>query len=245
MEKKEIIGRNPVLEYLRTLEPGQDAELFISASAHGKIIEIIAAEARRAAIKITYAQKEFFSRVDSSSRHQGVMLRIVARGPQVRDDEFIAELATRSGVIVALDQLTDPHNIGSIIRTAEALGAGGVIMTKAHAPEINQTIIKTSAGATAHIRIMHVGNIAQTLEKAREAGFWIIGTSDEGDTGMEKLHELRPAILIIGSEGSGMRRLTGEKCDYLVRIPLRGHISSLNASVAAGILLWELLRIDD
>jgi 23S rRNA (guanosine2251-2'-O)-methyltransferase len=245
VEKKEIIGRNPVLEYLRTCEPGQDAELFISETAHGKIIDVIIDEARRASIKLTYQKREFFSRIGSSSHHQGVMLRIARRGVQMRDEEFYAQVAERSGVLVALDQLTDPHNIGSIIRTAEALGAEGVIMARAHAPEINQTIIKSSAGATAHIKIIQVGNIAQSLEKAREAGIWIIGTSDQGDTGMEKLRELRPAVLVIGSEGSGMRRLTGEKCDYLVRIPLRGQISSLNASVAAGILLWEILREDD
>ncbi len=244
MENKEIIGRNPVLEYLRTLEATQGAELFISKSAHGKIIDTIIQEARSLGVKTTYCEKNLLARIGPSSRHQGVMLRISGPAEHVRDEDFIAQVRDKKGVLVLLDQLTDPHNIGSIIRSAEALGGDGIVLPRAHSAEVSPTVVKASAGATAHIKIITVGNVANFLEKARGLGFWIIGASAEGDIDPSELPELKPAVIIIGNEGSGMRRLTEEKCDRMVRIPLKGKIASLNASVAAGILLYEILRTD-
>ena len=145
-------------------------------------------------------------------------------------------------MIVLLDQLTDPHNIGSIIRTAEALGADAAVMTKANSPDINATIIKTSAGATAYLKIITISNVAGFLENAKKAGFWIIGSDADGSEDLAQLKEQKPAVIIIGSEGAGMRRLTRENCDFVFRIPLKGRISSLNASVAAGILLYEVMK---
>ncbi|HNX59284.1 MAG TPA: RNA methyltransferase, partial [Spirochaetota bacterium] len=113
---------------------------------------------------------------------------------------------------------------------------------KAHAPEMGATIAKTSAGATAHIPVVVIPNAAQFIDQAKDAGIWVVGSDDTGTTPAGQLSTIRPALLVIGSEGTGMRRLTAEKCDYVVRIPLKGNISSLNASVAAGILLYELLR---
>ncbi len=242
METKAIIGRNPVLEYLRALEERHGGELFVSKSAHGKIIDIIVREAKQRGVKITYCDRDLLSKVDSSSRHQGVMLRLAASIRLPREEDFLDGAAAASGVIVALDRLSDPHNVGSIIRSAEALGASGAVLAKAHSAEITPVVVKASAGATAHLPILTVSNVAQFLERARARGFWIIGASGDGESSPEDVAGVRPAVLVIGSEGEGMRRLTEHKCDYMVRIPLRGNIESLNASVAAGIILYELLK---
>lgn len=231
-----------MLEYLRALESCEGAELLISETAHGKIIESIIYAAKQKRVKITYADKQTLSQVDSSSRHQGVLLKITSAKSLTREDDFLEEVFSKNGVLILLDQMTDPHNIGSIIRTTEALGGNGVVLPKTHSCEINPTVVKASAGATAHLKILSISNIAQFLTKVKEMGFWIVGTSADGDTDPEELKNVRPAIIIIGSEGSGMRRLTNERCDYFVRIPLQGNISSLNASVAAGIILYEMLR---
>jgi 23S rRNA (guanosine2251-2'-O)-methyltransferase len=242
VETKEIIGRNPVLEYLRALEERHGGELFISKSAHGKIIDVIVREAKQRGVRISYCEKDVLAKVDSSSRHQGVMLRLAARTRLPREEDFLDEVAAASGLIVALDRISDPHNVGSIIRSAEALGASGVALSRAHSAEVTPVVVKASAGATAHLPVLTVSNVAQFLERAKARGFWIIGASGEGESSPEDVAEVRPAVLVIGSEGEGMRRLTEHKCDYMVRIPLRGNIASLNASVAAGIILYELLK---
>jgi 23S rRNA (guanosine2251-2'-O)-methyltransferase len=247
VEDKELIfGRNPVLEYLRTAEQGSPYELFISDSAHGKIIDMIAGEARAKKIPVRYQDKEFFSRLGSSSHHQGVALKIP---PAVREhaagmEPLLSKVRDRKGVLVLLDHLTDPQNVGSIIRTAEALGCGGIVMPRAHAVGITPAVVKASAGATAHIPVLPVSNVVMFIEAAKAAGFWIVGTSDRGTEPPARLRGYRPAVVVIGSEGEGMRHLTEESCDLVVRIPLRGNVSSLNASVAAGIVLHEIVRED-
>ena len=243
MEKKEIIyGRNPVLEYIKQLSDPAGVELFISNSAHGKIIETIAGESKRKKITVQFCGKDQLSRYHSSSKHQGVVLLIPLKKGHISDLEFIESVGRKEGLLVLLDQLTDPHNVGSIIRTTEALGGDGLVIQKSHSADITGAVVKTSAGATAHLRILSVSNVASFLETAKKSGFWIIGSDGDGDSDISRLRALKPAVIVIGSEGAGMRRLTREKCDYVVNIPLRGKISSLNASVAAGILIFELLR---
>jgi 23S rRNA (guanosine2251-2'-O)-methyltransferase len=247
MEKKEIIfGRNPVLEYLKQIKNSGDAVLFVSNTAHGKIIDIIVSSAREKRIRTEFCGKDDLHKFEPSSRHQGVVLELARSGQSIsgigRLEDFLAEAKENRGIIVLLDQLTDPHNVGSIIRTAEALGGAGVILTKAHSADITSTTAKTSAGATAYLPIYTVSNAASFIDNAKKAGFWIIGTSDKGNIDPGRIRELKPAVIIIGSEGEGMRRLTEEKCDYIAAIPLKGHIASLNASVAAGIVLYEALK---
>jgi 23S rRNA (guanosine2251-2'-O)-methyltransferase len=246
VEKKKIIyGRNPVLEYIRQIKEPGEAVLFVSNTAHGKIIDVIVNSAKEKHIKTEFCDKDELQRYEPSAKHQGVALELARSGQSIsgagRLEDFLDEVAGNKGVIVLLDQLTDPHNVGSIIRTAEALGGAGAVLTKAHTADASTTA-KTSAGATAYLPVYTVANAAGFIENAKKSGFWIIGTSDHGNINPEKIRELKPALIIIGSEGEGMRRLTEEKCDYLVAIPLRGHISSLNASVAAGIVLYEALK---
>ena len=242
MEEKEIIfGRNPVLEYLKS---GKDIRgtLYISEQAHGKIIDVIKEAARGRKVRVDVCSKDTLAKMHDGAGHQGVILSIEGGTAAVDAGALMRRTVQNNGVLVLLDQLTDPHNVGAIIRTAEALGAAGIVIPKAHAPELGQTVAKTSAGATAHIPVLIVPNAARFIDEAKENGIWVIGSSDAADTEISALSKIKPALLVIGSEGEGMRRLTAEKCDHVVRIPLKGKISSLNASVAAGILLYELLK---
>ncbi len=194
-------------------------------------------------ITIEICTKDTLLKYNSSSNHQGVIIILPGDNtPKAKKDELLLNVSKEKGVLVILDRLTDPHNIGSIIRSAEALGARGVIMPRANSPRITGTIAKCSAGATAHIPILFISNIAQFLEEAKKYGFWIIGTSEHGNIDLSKIASTKPAIIVIGNEGSGIKKLTEQKCDYTVKIPLKGKIESLNASVAAGIILYEILK---
>lgn len=241
-EKKIITGRNPVLEYLNAMDDGNGIELHLSSGAHGKIISEIQNICRKKNIRIITEDKSFFTKHLPSSVHQGVLLYIKAQKTRSHDYDILKKIADRKGSVVLLDRITDPHNTGSIIRSAEALGCDAIIITKDNSAGINETVIKSSAGATAHIEIITITNISQFIDELKKLKFWIIGTSDHGNIPIDKLGNVHPACVIIGSEGRGMRRLTEEKCDYTVSIPLKGRVSSLNASVAAGIVLYELMK---
>jgi 23S rRNA (guanosine2251-2'-O)-methyltransferase len=243
MEKKEIvIGRNPVLEYLKSREDCTGFELHLSSTAHGKIIADIQNLCNRKKVKIVMEDKLFFKNTGSSSKHQGVVLYIPVK-KQVHDmTGLLKKIAEEKGIIVLLDQITDPHNLGSIIRSAEAFGCGAVIRAKDNSADVNEIAVKASAGASAHIEIITIVNVAQFLEEIKSMGFWIIGTSDRGTVSINNLNDPYPACIIIGSEGKGMRRLTEASCDYIVSIPLKGNVSSLNASVAAGIVIYEITK---
>ncbi len=238
----DIYGRNPVLEYLRALKQRNGARLFVAKSAHGKIIQTILSEARRAGIEAELVEKSFFTNRVPSSVHQGVLLNLPHDIDVVSDDAIINAAVQSKGVLVFLDRLSDPHNVGSIIRTAEALGAVGVALATAHASSITSAVVKSSAGATAHIPIVEISSAGSFIGKAKANGLWIIGTSSDAEQVPEDIKDFCPAMLIIGSEGEGVRRSILDKCDRVVRIPLKGKVASLNASVAAGILLYSLLR---
>ncbi len=243
MEKKKIItGRNPVIEYLNSIEDGSGMELHLSSTAHGKIISEIQGICRRKKVKIITEDKTFFKDLSSSATHQGVALHINAGKSESDPSEILKNIAAAGGSIVLLDQITDPHNLGSIIRSAEALGCGAVVIPKNNSAAVNETVIKTASGATAYIEIITIVNVAQFIDELKTSGFWIVGTSDHGTTPITKLGDVHPACIVIGSEGKGMRKLTEEKCDYIVSIPLKGKVSSLNASVAAAIVIYEVLK---
>lgn len=245
MEKKEIVyGRNPVLEHINAASSGIGLELYISNGAHGKIINRIISAAKKKAIKVSYMEKSFFqdSQCAPSSVHQGVILKIPHTHKKSDKNSILKSAVEKKGLLLLLDRLTDPHNVGSIIRTAEALGGSGIIITRSNSPGINPTVAKSSAGATAHMDIITISNISSFLKSAKDCGFWIIGTSEHGDKDLSRLRDMRPAIVVIGNEGSGMRQIVEEKCDFIVGIEMKGKIRSLNASVAAGIILHEMLK---
>lgn len=243
MENKDLIyGRNPVLEYIKSSASGSGMELFIHDSAHGPAIDTIKKEAGRKNIRIRIVKKDFFSDIDHTV-NQGVALKYRIERKNSDPDLLLQRTVKEKSCLVLLDQITDPQNTGSIIRTAEALGCSGIVTLKDNSSSINPTVIKASAGATAHIEILTVVNASAFIEKAKESGLWVIGSSDKGSHDLAGLKKFRPALVVIGSEGTGMRKLTEERCDITVRIPLKGEISSLNASVAAGIIIYEIMRV--
>jgi 23S rRNA (guanosine2251-2'-O)-methyltransferase len=235
LEKEKLIwGRNPVLEYLAADDMPSAAELLVADGAHGKPIDEARRRAKTRSVRtISVSRRDMDSLLPKDAVHQGLALRILGEKAQADEQDIITATAQNGGVLVLLDQLTDPHNIGSIVRSAEAFGAAGVFLPRAHFQGLSGTIVKTSAGATAHIPLVAVDNAARFLDRVKEAG--VLGRRHH------RRHRPRtfitgrhpPLLLVIGSEGEGMRRLTEEKCDYLVRIPLRGKVSSLNAAVAA------------
>ena len=146
--------------------------------------------------------------------------------------------------MVVLDHLEDPHNLGAIIRTCEAAGITGIIIPKDRSVEVNSTVMKTSAGAVENIKIAQVVNIANVLDELKENGFWVVGTKMESDTDYRDIDYTGKVALVIGNEGNGMSNLVSKKCDYIAKIPMYGKVNSLNASVAAGIMIYEMISLD-
>ncbi|MDA3901192.1 MAG: 23S rRNA (guanosine(2251)-2'-O)-methyltransferase RlmB [Spirochaetes bacterium] len=242
MENGLIYGRLPVLEYLRAAHFSPSSTLLIASGVKESSISDIIASARKQKLGIENVDRDLLTKQCGGDKNtQGVAIRNCPLYP-ILDEDSLADIAEANGTLLVLDQLTDPHNIGAIIRSAEAFGAAGVIMTKDNSASITATVVKSSAGATAHMPLLFVTNLARSLDMLKDRGFWIIGSSDKGDNPPKKIADFAPAAIVIGSEGAGMRDLTGKKCDLIVRIELSGKVSSLNASVAAALLLYETTR---
>lgn len=238
-----IAGRNPVIEALKARRPIE--KILILRGSHGKPIQIIKSLARESGVIVSEVDKHKFRSLTQSESAQGVVA--IAGIKEYNDlDTLLENISARSKAgqpfLLILDEITDPHNIGALIRTAECAGVDGVILPKHHTASLTDTVLKTSAGAVEHIPVSRVTNVANTIDRLKDDGYWIIGT----DGGAEKLYTEAdftvPVAVIIGAEGKGMRRLVKEKCDVLVRIPLKGKIESLNASVAGAILMYEVVR---
>ncbi len=178
--------------------------------------------------------------------HQGAVALLPedsqAKEPMLSLDELLKQSLNKNRLILALDGITDPHNLGACIRSAEALGADGVIIPKDKSAPVNAVVHKTSSGASQILPRVILTNLSESLKRAKAAGFWIVGLASEADTTISELDFSAPTILIVGSEGSGLRRLTKEYCDFLAKIPMYGQTESLNVSVASGIGLFEIVR---
>lgn len=186
------------------------------------------------------------SRLDKLTRggvHQGVALRLrETRSWDLEDLVTLAQEAGPKGLILALDGIEDPHNLGALVRSAFALGAQGVVIPKDRAASLSPAAIKASAGAAAHLPVATVTNLVRALERLKEAGLWVVGADLSGDRRPEEVDLHGPIVLVIGAEGQGIRRLAREACDFRVRIPMTGPLASLNASVSGAILLYEVAR---
>ncbi len=236
-----VEGRNPVLEALKA---GREIEeLLILKSAHGKVMDQIVTLAQKKRAKVTKVEKNKLDSMADSYSHQGV-IAIAKPLSYWNLDKMIesAKQKSNSPLFIILDELKDPHNFGSILRTADAAGADGVIIPKRRSVSFSPVVAKSSAGAIEYVPVAQVTNIARCIDKLKEKGFWICG-ADIDTTQTCYQANLKGALgVVIGSEGSGMRRLVKEKCDFLVKLPMKGNVDSLNASVAAGVLIYECLR---
>jgi 23S rRNA (guanosine2251-2'-O)-methyltransferase len=199
--------------------------------------------ARKLAIPVKETDKERFAELADDTQAQGIIAIIDSyRYVEIEEIFAIAQKKNESPFILVLDEIEDPHNLGALIRSAECAGVHGVIIPLHNAASVNSTVVKTSAGATAHLPIARVTNIAQTLDELKKAGVWIVGTEMKNDK-LYYDHDYRGSLaIVIGNEGKGIRRLVKEKCDFLVNIPMHGKIESLNASVAGALVMFEAAK---
>ena len=236
-----IEGRNAVVEALRagvTID-----KIFIMKGETDSVLGHIASTAREKGIVVVDADRRKLDNMSRTHSHQGVIALCSVREYASVDD--ILNAAREKGeqpLIVVCDELTDPHNLGAVIRTADAAGAHGVIIPKRRSAGLTAIVGKTSAGAVAHVPVARVPNITALLKELKEEGVWVFGTAAEGSTSLYKADLKGPAAIVIGSEGEGMSRLVAENCDFTVSIPMFGKINSLNASAAAAVLLYEAVR---
>lgn len=242
MRYKEFIidGRNAVLEAFRS---GKTIDkLFVLDGCQDGPVRTIIREAKKADTIINFVDKERLDRLANSGHHQGVVARAAAyEYAEVEDILNIAREREEDPFIFILDEIEDPHNLGAIIRTANLAGAHGVIIPKRRAVGLTATVAKTSAGAINYTPVAKVTNISKTIDELKKQGVWFVCADMGGET-MYNLNLKGSIGLVIGNEGSGVSRLVKEKCDYIASIPMKGDIDSLNASVAAGVLAYEIVR---
>ncbi|MBO4954479.1 MAG: 23S rRNA (guanosine(2251)-2'-O)-methyltransferase RlmB [Clostridia bacterium] len=235
-----IEGRNPVIEALRS---GREIDKILVAKGETEgSVSIILSKARERGIQVQEVDRRKLNELSETGNHQGVLAFVAMHEyAEVSDLLKRAEEKGETPFLIALDQLTDPHNLGSVIRTANAVGAHGVIIPKRRAVGLTAVVAKTAAGALEYTPVAKVTNLTRTLEELKEKGIWVIG-ADMGGTPLFKSDLKGPICLVIGAEGDGISRLVRETCDMMVSIPMNGEIESLNASVAAGIMMYETLR---
>lgn len=238
-ERNFLIGRNPVIEALRA---GSEVEkVFIAEGSEGSI-SLIKALAKENGVIIDVVDRVALNRMVPGEKHQGVIAEIPAyKYSEVEDIFAKAERSGEDPFIILLDEIEDPHNLGAVIRTAECAGAHGVIIPKRRACGITGTVAKSAAGAIETIPVARVTNMARTIEELQERGIWIAACDMDGDTYYDA-NLSGPIAIVIGNEGRGISRIVREKCDFVVSIPMKGKINSLNASNAAAIIMYEIRR---
>ena len=237
----QIEGRNAVLEYM---ESGKDINkiLITKGEKHGSINKIIAIAKERKII-ISELERSKLNQIAQTENNQGVIAIVPPYDYcEVEDILEVAKKRQEEAFILILDGIEDPHNLGSIIRTAETAGVHGIIIPKRRACGVNSTVSKVSAGAVQHMKIARVNNINETIKFLKQNDIWICGTDGQAKTYYFQQDFKMPIAIVIGSEGYGMSRLVKENCDFLVKIPMKGKITSLNASVSAGIVMYEATR---
>ncbi|WP_419882650.1 23S rRNA (guanosine(2251)-2'-O)-methyltransferase RlmB [Peribacillus sp. B-H-3] len=240
MSEEYIIGKNPVLEALRSerdinkiwiaegSQKGQMQQIFSLAKENGVLVQIV-------------PKKKIDQMAEGN--HQGVAALVAAYEYSEVDDLFaVAEERNEAPFFILLDEIEDPHNLGSIMRTADAVGAHGIIIPKRRAVGLTATVAKASTGAIEYIPVARVTNMARTIDELKERAVWIVGTDAKGSDDYRSMDGKMAIGLVIGSEGKGMGRLVRDKCDFLINLPMAGRVTSLNASVAASLLMYEVYR---
>ena len=236
-----IIGRNPVTEALKA---GREIDRILVSSEEGSM-KVLIAKAKEKGIPVMKAERSALDRLAAGQPHQGVAAYVSAYDyADVEDILATAEAKGEDPFLIVLDGIEDPHNLGAIIRTADCAGAHGVIIPKRHSAGLTDTVAKASAGAIEYVPVAKVANIAQTLETLKERGIWAYACDMDGELYTEQ-NMRGPVALVIGSEGFGISRIVREKCDFVVSIPMKGHVNSLNASNAACAVMYEVRRQRD
>ncbi len=235
-----VAGRNAVLELLKGSR-SVNRLMVANGASEGSVREIVAV-AKERGINVQFYERSKLDAMAPGIRHQGVLAQVPpVQYAELEDILAVAEQRQEPPFIVLLDELEDPHNLGAILRTADAAGVHGVLIPKHRSCPLSATVAKTSAGAVEHVPVARVGNLVQTIKKLKEQGLWVAAADMDGkdyyDTDLTG-----PLLLIIGSEGQGIGRLVKEQCDFVVRIPMVGKINSLNASVAGSILMYEAMK---
>ena len=230
-----LAGIHPVREALRA---GRDLDrVLIARGAGGPRLQEIIELARQRSVPVRFEPREALYRASNSATHQGVL----AFGAAQRYAE-LDQVAGNAQLLVVLDGVEDPHNLGAIIRTAHAAGAAAVLVPDRRAAGLTETVAKAAAGALEHLPVVRMGNVTQTLEALKAKGFWIYGLDERASELYSETDYVRPTVVVLGGEGQGLHQLVKKHCDVLVRIPMAGAISSLNVSVAAGVVLFEWSR---
>jgi 23S rRNA (guanosine2251-2'-O)-methyltransferase len=231
-----IYGINPVLEALRA---GRVKELRVGDRAGERMHQLLALAAERG-VRVRRVPADALDRDARRGVHQGVVADIEGLTHYTVDD--LVRAAEGPPLIVVLDGIEDPHNLGAILRTADAAGAHGLVIQRRRSAALDGAAAKASAGALAHVRIAEVVNIARSIEELKEAGVWSVGLAGDATMSYDSIDFTSPSAIVLGAEGTGLRRLVRERCDYLAAIPMQGRVGSLNVSVAAGIALFEAVR---
>jgi len=228
-----VYGLNPVREVVAR-SPRMIATLYVAHGIRGA--ESVVAEARRHGVAIEVVEGHALERMSGGGNHQGVAAQTKAFEFEAIEDV----VGGAASLVVVLDGVTDPQNVGAIIRSAEVLGAGALVLPKDRSATISATVLRASSGAAVHLPVAQVVNVARTLEQLKAAGYWIVGLDAAGTSGFRDLPALERAAIVIGGEGKGIRPLVAKACDFMVAIPVRGRVSSLNAAAAAAIGIHEI-----
>ena len=236
-----IAGRKPVMEALKA---GTKIERIVFLiGVQGKIIDEIKSLAGRKHVHVSHANKQQFRELATDATTQGVVAIVPTRS--FVDVDSILEVAqerNEEGFVLILDEIEDPHNLGALVRTAECAGVHGVVVPKHHAAPVTSTVVKTAAGATEYMAMAEVTNIANSINLLKSHGYWVVGLDASADKFYTEVDYGTPVALVVGNEGKGIRHLVREHCDHIVKIPLYGHIDSLNASVAGALVMYEVAK---
>lgn len=231
-----IYGVNPVLEALRA---GSVREVHLTRRPDARVAEIERLAAS-GGVRVVRTTPEALAALCGVTQHQGVAARLETARRRWTLRDLVEGVA--SPLVVVLDGVEDPQNVGAIVRTADAAGVTGIVRQERRSAALNAAAAKASAGALAHARIVDVVNVVRAMEELKERGVWLVGLAGDGAQPYDAVDYRPPTAIVLGAEGEGLRRLVREHCDFLARIPMRGHVSSLNVSVAAGIVLYEAVR---
>ncbi len=243
MEDEEVVyGRNAVLEALRGRRPVRKLLVAEGVHATGALAALLR-QAEASGLPVQHVPRQTLDRLAGTTHHQGVAA-LAAAYPYSSVAEILAEAGRRGEepLLLVLDSIQDPQNFGSLLRTAEAVGAHGVIIPKHRAAGLTAGVAKASAGAIEHLRTAQVTNLPRALVELKEQGVWVVGLDMAGERAFDEADLALPIALVVGSEGKGLGRLVKEKCDFTVRLPMRGQVASLNAAVAGAIVLYEAWR---